>query len=492
MSIPQHIRPFLDTTHQPSEGGFVPSGRPDARDDVNLAADYYYKIRPLSPVRHPVTNRVLSAYSGVELKPLASFSGHQFDEYVFHAARKGRLFMFRVEKQAAVTGHRHARGLESTRCRFARCPLNGTIRPGQIRVCISEFLDPENKILDPYQNAAYVHLYCLEKFCTLPSILAETNVTFLPAGQLAKESSFPPALNPAEREACLEWTHQARQSWRDFKRAYPLPEARPRYNPSDHNRLHYRLEKIRENEKVIRKRRHGDYNGPQVYTYNGQGQRNPAPEPAPKKPRTIPPSIPIPPSSRDSGLQIYQGVPGLPYQTQPPASQPVAYKPNNVAATVPLPSSPGDFLPSGLAEVDETQLSPNGAADPGQGAEYSTEGIDSFLAEYFVDDFANFLESALEEPPWRDPPAAPPPAAGPQEGARSGGGPQQSPKPEQAPRVAQDSQPAAAAKSPVGTKARRKLRRASAPPVLSLSARVRKSSASSRRSSKAEDFPGLE
>lgn len=475
MPIPQHIRPFLDTTHQPSEGGFVPDRRPNAENDVNMADDYYYQIRPLSPVRHPVTKRVLSSYKGVELKPHWKFSGYQFDEYVFHAVRKDRLFMFRVEKQAPLTGRRNPRGLESTRCRFARCPVDGTIRSGQIRVCISEFLDPENQILDPYHNAAYVHLYCLEKFCNLPALLADTNVTFLPAGQLAKESSFPPALNPAERAACVEWTHQARQSWRDFKRAFPLPEARPRYKPSDHNRLHYRLEKIRESQKAVRKRRHGDYNGPQVYTYNSQ---DPTLEPASKKRRTVPPGITIPTSSRNGGLQIYQGVPGLPYQTQPPVSQPMAYYNNNTAANVPLPSSPGDFLPSGLAE---------GAGGPGQGAEYSTEEINSFLAEYYANDFANYVESGFEDFPRNDP-AAPPPAASPQGGARTGGGtqPEQSPKPGQAHRPARDNQPPATVKIPVVAEGRRKPRRSSAPPVLSVrNAKVRKSSASSRRSSKA-------
>lgn len=400
--IPQHIRSFLDTTHEPTASGFVPSRRPDVDDNIDMANNYYYKIRRLSPVRHPATNRVLSAYSGVELKPESKFSGHQFDEYIFHAVRKSRLFMFRVEKQAALTGHRHPRGLESTRCRFANCPIDGTIRPGQIRVCISEFLDPQNEVLDPYHNAAYVHLYCLETFCNLPSLLAETNVAFLPAGQLAKESYFPAALNAAERDACLQWAHQARQHWRNFKRAYPLPEARPRYKPSDHDRLHYRLERIRESHKVSTKRRHEDYNGPQVYTYNNQEQRNPAPEPAPKKPRTVPPRISIPASNQNSGLQIYQGVPGLPYEMHGEITCTQIYN-RNIPTNAPPPPCPGDILPSGSAEVAQTQLCTNDAGVPGQSAEYSTEELNSLLAEYFADDPANFWGSTLEELTWNGP-----------------------------------------------------------------------------------------
>lgn len=481
--IPQHIRPFLDTTHQPTEGGLVPDSRRDTRQDVDIANDYYYKIRRLSPVRHPATNRVLSAYSGVELKPNSRFAGHQFDEYVFHAIRKGRLFMFRVEKQAPLTGNRHPRGLESTRCRFARCPVDGTIRPGQVRVCISEFLDPENKILDPYQNACYVHLYCLEHFSNLPSLLTDTNVTFLPAGQLAKEAFFAPALNPTEREVCLQWVSQARQSWRDFKRAFPSPERRPQYQPADFDRLYHRLDKLRETHKKTNKRPREEYNGPQVYTYNNQGQRNPAPEPAPKKPRTVPPRIAIPDLSQRFGVQICHGAPG----------QPTSFRPMTIKFHGPSFPFPGDTLPSGLAEGAQPQLGVNGADNPGQSAEYTTEEIDAMLVEYYADEFSNYPGPGFEEVPSHDP-ATPPPVAGSQEGA----GPEEGTQPEQSHRpmqagLAHDNQPATSVKIPVVTEGRRKSRRSSAPPVLSVqNARVRKRSAPSRRGSKTEHVPVTE
>lgn len=484
MPIPHHIRPFLDTTHHPTERGLVPDSRRDARQDVDIANEYYYKIRRLSPVRHPATNRVLSAYSGVELKPGSRFAGHQFDEYVFHAVRKGRLFMFRVEKQAPLTGHRHPRGLESTRCRFARCPVDGTIRPGQIRVSISEFLDPDNQILDPYHNAFYVHLYCLEHFCNLPSLLADTNVTFVPAGQLAKEASFAPALNPSEREICLQWVSQARQSWRDFKRAFSSPETRPQYKPADSDRLYNRLDKIRETHKTTNKRPHEDYNGPQVYTYNNQGQRNPASEPAPKKPRTVPPRIRIPDLSRTCGVQICRDAPG----------QPISFQPMTIICRGPQFPIPRDTMPSNLEEGAQTQLWTNGADNPGQGADFTTEEIDAMLAAYYADEFANYRGPGSDEPPSHNP-ASPPPAAGPQEGAgpEDGNQPEQSPQPEQASRHVQDNQPAATVRIPVVTDGPRKPRRSSAPPILSVqNARVRKRSSSSRRGSKTKDVPVTE
>lgn len=461
MPIPEHIRPFLDTSHEPTEGGLVPDRKDDGRDDADLAEEYYYKLRRLSPVRHPVTNRVLSAYSGVELKPDFKFYGHQFDEYIFHAVRKARLFMFRVEKQAALTGHRYPRGLQSTKCRFARCPINGTIRPGQYRVCISEFLDPRNEILDPYHNAGYVHLYCLEEFCNLPSLLVETNITFLPADQLAKEPLFPPALNAAERQACLEWAPMARQSWKDFKLAYPSAEARPRYKLSPQNRLHNRLEQVRQSHKATNKRRHKDYNGPQVYTYR---QPNQATESDAKRLRTVPPSILIPAVSQNNGPQIYPGVAGVPSHRGPATSHTQGQETGNVPIIGPPPSSPGQILSSLTVGEAEAQPYTIDAATPNPGADLSFEDDLSWLDQ----DLANFLESSLEEFPW--PEVAASPAAGPQEGAT----PEEGTQPEQA-------QPVATVRLPVVTDGRRK----SAPPVLG--ARVSKSSAAGRRSSKKRD-----
>ena len=495
--IPQHIRPFLDTTHEPTEGGPIPNHKPNAQANVNLVDDYYYKIRRLSPVRHPATGRILSAYSGVELRPDSRFVGHQFDEYIFHAVRKSRLLMLRVEKQAALTSHRYPRGLESTKCRFAKCPINGTIRPGQIRVCISEFLDPHNEVLDPYHNAAYVHLYCLENFCNLPSLLAETNIPFLAAGQLAKESSFPPALNAAEREACLQWVVEARQSWKNFKRTYPIAEARPRYRPQLHERLYYRLGQIGKTNMATNKRRREDYDGPQVYTYV-QGQQSSASEPAPKKIRTLPPRTPTPAAEPNSGPQIYHGVPMMPYQGPPPTSHPQAC--NNISndpIDASLPLSPGNIF-SDLADSAQNQIRGDSAEAPDPGLYYSTEEVDALMAR----DFTEYMESTFGEFAWHEP--AIPLAAGPQEYIT----PEQGPRPEQPPQPVQSSppvqiqqpersqQPVATVKNPAVTAGRRVSRRLSAPPVLGVhNARVRKSSAAGRRSSRTKEVivhkPGL-
>ncbi|KAG8166098.1 hypothetical protein KVR01_004650 [Diaporthe batatas] len=457
--IPQHIRPFLDLTHVPTEDGFVPNPSPGARDDANAADDYYYKIRRLPPVRHPATNRVLSAYSGVELKADLRFSGHQFDEYIFHAARQGRAFMFRVEKQHTLLGYRYPRGHESTRCRFARCPIGGTIRSGQIRVCISEFADPRNEILDPYHNAGYAHLYCLEKYCNLPSLLAETTITFLPAVELAKELSYPPALSIAERDACAAWARHARQSWRDFKSAYPLAEARPIYKPSVHERLYHRLDQIHEANDTRNKRGH---DGPQVYTYH-----QPRLGIAPARLQASPSGMSTPSSLQSYGPQVFQAVPGFPHQPQPPTSHAQAY---NSSLNIVTPCWAGS---------NPTRLHANGgAAALGPSSDYSSEELGALMAQDFVD----FLNSALEESPpqW---PAAPPAAAsqdsaGPEPGTQ----PRQTHEPGQVHQTRQGNHLVAATRYPTLAAGRRKSRRSSAPAVLGAQkARARKSFMASRR-----------
>ncbi|POS73525.1 hypothetical protein DHEL01_v208080 [Diaporthe helianthi] len=477
--IPQHIRPFLDMTHVPTEDGFVPNPRPEAgnnandANDANVADDHYYRLGRLPPVRHPATNRVLSAYIGVELEPDWRFSGHQFDEYIFHAARQGRVFMFRVEKQHTLLGNRYPRGHDSTRCRFARCPIGGTIRSRQVRVCISEFADPRNEVLDPYHNAGYAHLYCLEKYCNLPSLLAEANITFLPGVELAKELSYPPALSLVERDACLGWAREARQSWKDFKRAYPIAEARPRYNPPIHERLYHRLDQVHEANHTRNRRGH---DGPQVYIHKQQRLAF-APELAPGKARASPAGISISNSLRSYGPQVFEAGPGFPYQTQPLLSHPEIY--NNNAPTL-----------ARLPPVSELHTA--GGTAPGLGVDYSPEVLGVLMAQ----DFADFLDSALEEEFPSQWPAAHP-ADQPQEGAmpeqitqpRGTREPEleRTPEPGRVPETGQSNHLVAAVKSPtLAAPGRRpKSRRSSAPAVLGVQkARVRKSFMASRRRSR--------
>ena len=63
----------------------------------------------------------------------------------------------------------------SSRCRFAACFANGhRILAGHYRVCFDEQSWSRQNI-DPYTNAGYVHLFCLEKLMDLPQLIRHCN-----------------------------------------------------------------------------------------------------------------------------------------------------------------------------------------------------------------------------------------------------------------------------------------------------------------------------
>ena len=62
--------------------------------------------------------------------------------------------------------------VESSKCRFEGCPVpKNTIKKGEFRVCFDEWdWHPNAAKKDPFHNAGYVHLYCLEKFVDFPQL----------------------------------------------------------------------------------------------------------------------------------------------------------------------------------------------------------------------------------------------------------------------------------------------------------------------------------
>ncbi|KAJ0118252.1 hypothetical protein J7T55_009035 [Diaporthe amygdali] len=343
-----------------------------------------------------------------------------------------------------------------------------SIKPGQLRVAISEFADPENTVLDPYHNAGYTHLYCLEKFCNLPSLLAETNVIFLPAGKPAKELSFPAALDIPQQEACLQWVNEARQSWKNFKSRFPIAEERPRYTPRNIDRLLFRLELAEPS--TSNKRRHDAAAG------NNLPDEQAAAEPAPKRPRTQAegPYHQLVPQSGGFGVRpdiqrfpLGNGQPtgfqGQLYQANAPGALPDTTQP----AQSKKPLSPGQEL---------TRLAENAQAELRTEARKQGEEPEEDISAQMVRELADLLA--------QPDPAAPAVEAGPPECA----GPEQSIQPEQVPNKI--TEPVTAVKIPVVRAGRRSSRRSSAPPVLGVqNARIRKSAQLCRRGSKLREVP---
>ncbi len=68
----------------------------------------------------------------------------------------------------------------SSKCRFGKCPTRrefaGTITQGHYRVALDEKWHKYGEETDPFHVAAYVHLYCLERFLDFPDICRRFDV----------------------------------------------------------------------------------------------------------------------------------------------------------------------------------------------------------------------------------------------------------------------------------------------------------------------------
>ncbi|KAK4691250.1 hypothetical protein P7C71_g5707, partial [Lecanoromycetidae sp. Uapishka_2] len=115
-----------------------------------------------------------------ELKPSKLYSGKQISHYLWdHPLHQGAAdktsseLVLRVHRNPSRSATRFPTTL-SHRCRFKDCPI-GTINQGQISVSFCE-IDKSYPRHDPFLEAGWVHLYCLERFTNFPRVCAELNV----------------------------------------------------------------------------------------------------------------------------------------------------------------------------------------------------------------------------------------------------------------------------------------------------------------------------
>ena len=114
-----------------------------------------------------------------ELDPSRLFSAEEINRLLFnhplhrgHRNLKESPLRLRVHKTPAASAKRFPNGLK---CRFADCPMR-TINQGQLLIVVDE-LSVQHPDHDYYLNAAYVHLWCIERFCNFPEICAKLNVS---------------------------------------------------------------------------------------------------------------------------------------------------------------------------------------------------------------------------------------------------------------------------------------------------------------------------
>jgi hypothetical protein len=130
---------------------------------------------------NPDTGDKLFQYSEHgELNPLHNFTVDQIVEYISkhplhnHRGTKKSGLKLWVQTVPADSGRRYPDKL-SDKCRFAACPDPfRTIRKGEFRVCFDE--QSTKRKTDPFHNAGYVHLFCMEKFLDFPQVCKEFNV----------------------------------------------------------------------------------------------------------------------------------------------------------------------------------------------------------------------------------------------------------------------------------------------------------------------------
>jgi hypothetical protein len=125
----------------------------------------------------PETGQPTFEYTSTgELIPTLRFTERQIQEYLTnHSLNDGRLTLW-VQVCPADSSNRYPDKTHSSRCRFKACPIiNNKIAIGEYRVTFDE-QSWMSLPIDPYHNAGYVHLYCLEKYLDFPHLCKHFNV----------------------------------------------------------------------------------------------------------------------------------------------------------------------------------------------------------------------------------------------------------------------------------------------------------------------------
>jgi hypothetical protein len=108
------------------------------------------------------------------IRYLMDHPGHQIDET---SNTKNSGLIIWIQSVPADSAARYATAL-SDKCRWEGCPVpNGTIHKGHYRVAFDEQSWSKGDLdLDPYNNAGYMHLYCLEKNIDFARLCKDFNV----------------------------------------------------------------------------------------------------------------------------------------------------------------------------------------------------------------------------------------------------------------------------------------------------------------------------
>lgn len=111
-----------------------------------------------------------------ELDPSRLYTPAEISSYLLHNPlhiQDPSALQIRIHRNPARSRFRFPTQ-NSHRCRFDSCPAaNNTINQGHIIVAFDELASEDH---DPFLNAGYVHLTCLERFCDFPFICRTLNI----------------------------------------------------------------------------------------------------------------------------------------------------------------------------------------------------------------------------------------------------------------------------------------------------------------------------
>ena len=168
---------------------------------------------------NPATDEQLFRYTSEgELLPQLEYTVEQITEYLsshpLHQTRgtKNSGLILQVQIAPADSSKRYP-NKGSGKCRFAACPVtNHTIHKGEFRVAFDEQSHTGYQS-DPFHNAGYVHLFCLEKFLDFPQLCKDFNVC--PDDRVLPEGKNKMAItrDHASMKAIVDWFIANSQPW---------------------------------------------------------------------------------------------------------------------------------------------------------------------------------------------------------------------------------------------------------------------------------------
>jgi hypothetical protein len=214
-------------------------------DPTNQAEQFYKKPDPIDPWGPQLTEKskpIFEYFKGSpELWPSRTYTRDQLLLFFIGTwrfpRRVGKLTIW-IQNTPAQSNERYTAGANSGKCRWVGCPARTkTILKGFLRVAFDENSKLTTKgIVDPFQNAGYMHLYCFEEIFDLGFLVHWSDIVWgfqvrPDVRVLPRENSNRMSLtrdHPELLEVYNSW--KAEQAMRVFPKAVNMADTQPEGN----------------------------------------------------------------------------------------------------------------------------------------------------------------------------------------------------------------------------------------------------------------------